>query len=543
MERDREADLATLHAVHAAATGNEFAKAAALARPALESGLEHPLLYNVLALRLEQEARLPEAVALLRRGAERFPSDVGIRNALGLCLLRLERPGEALAQFDALLAVSPDLAFAHTNRGAALLGTGALAKAEQSYRRALELDPKQVVAMTGIANIAVRRGVYDLGRIWAEQALAVAPDFPDAIVSLAGARLGEGAAADAVAHLERLLADSRLIGAERAHANGLRGDALDALGRTEEAFAAYTLCNEELRRQYAPRYAGGQTALGYVRALGSYFETAQAGDWRLPPAPGGAAAPARGHVFVLGFPRSGTTLLEVALEGQPQMVSAGENELLIDGIHEFMGDPAGLDRLSRAGASDLERLRAAYWGRAADAGADPAGRVFIDKHPLNTLKLPLIVRLFPGAKILFAYRDPRDVVLSCFRRRFQMSAPMYELLTLEGAARFYDATMTLADRLVPYLPSAPRHVRYETLVADFDAEMQGLCRFLDIEWTTQMRDFGARTRARTHATPSTAQLARGLDAGGIGAWRRYAEPMAPVLPLLEPWVTRYGYGP
>jgi tetratricopeptide (TPR) repeat protein len=543
MGRDRDADLATLRAVHAAASGGDYARAAALAGPALESGLEHPLLYNVLALQLEQAGQLEEAASLLRRAVARFPTDVGARNALGLCLLRLDRPAEALGEFDALLGQEPGLPFAHASRGMALLGLGALTRAEQSYRRALELDPNQGVAMAGLANIAVRRGLHRDARAWAEKARAAVPGFPDAIMSLAGAHLGEGAAGLAVTELEALLADPRLAGVDRAYANGLLGDALDVLDRPADAFAAYARCNAELERCYAGRYASGERALESVRAMAAYFAGARPEDWQRSAVAGGDPSPVRGHLFVLGFPRSGTTLLEVALEGHPQAVSLGENELLIDGVREFLGGPAALERLSQAGPETLARLRQAYWARAVEAGADSAGHLFIDKHPLNTLKLPLIAKLFPEARVVFAYRDPRDVVLSCFRRRFQMSAPIYELLTLEGAARFYDAVMGLAERLDTILPTATRRVCYETLVADFDREMQSLCAFLGIEWTAQMRDFALRTRERAHATPSTAQLARGLDASGVGGWRRYAAQLAPVLPLLEPWVRRFGYPP
>jgi Tfp pilus assembly protein PilF len=541
MTRDREADLATLRAVHGAAERGDFPRAAALAGPALEAGLEHPLLYNVVAIGFERAQQVSKAALLLESGVARFPADVGLRNALGLCLLRLERPAEAQVQFDALLATEPALPFAHASRGTALQAQGQLAGAEQSYRRALELDPRQAVAMAGLAAVAVRRGLYRGARVWADQALALLPGYPDAVMSLAAAELGDGAAERAVKRLEALVADTRLGRLERAYANGLLGDALDALDEPAQAYVAYARCNEELHAVYAAEFGSGTSALAAVREMTAYFEGARPEDWRSSLRMSPDAAAVRGHVFILGFPRSGTTLLEVALEGHPGAVSLGENELLIDGVREFMAGGDGLERLARAEPAVLERLRMAYWARAAEAGAVSRDCVFIDKHPLNTLKLPLIARLFPAARVVFAFRDPRDVVLSCFRRRFQMSAPMYELLSLESAARFYDAVMTLVARMDVVLPSVTRRVRYEGLVADFDGEMRRLCTFLDLEWSGAMREFAARTQARASATPSTAQLARGLDSGGIGGWRRYRAALAPVLPVLEPWVQRFGY--
>jgi hypothetical protein len=245
-------------------------------------------------------------------------------------------------------------------------------------------------------------------------------------------------------------------------------------------------------------------------------------------------------VFLMGFPRSGTTLLEVVLDGHPDVVSLEEHELLAEGVLAYMREPLDLEPLAAASDADLAVLRQAYWDGVARGGAAVKGRVFIDKHPLNTLKLPLIARLFPDAKILFAIRDPRDVVLSCYRRRFKMNPAMYQMLTLDGAARFYATAMQFAAAAQPLLGLAWREVRYERVMADFTGEMRSLCDFLGIGWTDEMGSFAARVKQREHSTPSTAQLARGLDRSGLGHWRHYAGPLETVSGVLAPWIARYG---
>ena len=186
-------------------------------------------------------------------------------------------------------------------------------------------------------------------------------------------------------------------------------------------------------------------------------------------------------------------------------------------------------------------LREAYWRRVRQAGAKLDTRVFIDKHPLNTLKLPLIARLFPDARILVCRRDPRDVVLSCFRRRFLMNPHMYQLLSLPGAAAFYAATMSVAGRAQEVWALNQLVVSHEALVGDFEANSRLVCDFLGLRWTPALSDVAARIKDRSIATPSGAQLARGLNAEGIGQWRRYLTHLTPVLPLLQPWVERFGY--
>jgi tetratricopeptide (TPR) repeat protein len=545
--RDPKADHATLSAVHAAAQRGAHAEAAAMAEAALADGLEHPLVFNVAALNLEMQGRVSEAQQLLQRAVTKAPDDLGSRNALGLCLLRLERPAEALAQFDAILRQNASLPFVHTSRGNALLALGAIGDAEAGFQRALDLDASQGVALAGLARISASRGAHREARERAEKALAVLPGFPDAVMSLAAAELGERQVNRAEIRLRALLTDARLAPLERAYATGLLGDVLDAKSLPEEAFAGYTSCNEQLQRIFAARFSDGPNALDYARALTHYFE-------RVPPRdsaaesssadPSSADSPhPAGHVFLLGFPRSGTTLLEVVLEGHPDVVSLEESELLIDSVREFMRGPSDLDRMMRADAKSLEPLRSEYWRMVADAGVSVAGKVFVDKHPLNTLKLPLIARLFPQAKILFACRDPRDVVLSCFRHRFQMSAPIFELLSLQGAARYYDAVMALAVCVTTAFKLNICLVRHEDVVTEFTREMKRICAYLNIEWVPSMGDFALRTRVREVLTPSTAQLVRGLNTEGLGQWRRYQAELSPVLPMLEPWVKRFYYGP
>ena len=328
---------------------------------------------------------------------------------------------------------------------------------------------------------------------------------------------------------------------QKGAAGALLGDALDAQGRTQEAFDVYARVGDDMRRLYAPSFQGEASALHAVRWIGDYFDAATQAPWgesRAIPLSHGSA---REHVFLLGFPRSGTTLLEQVLAGHPGVEALPEAEALIDGVRAFMSRPSGLDHLAGAADAELRPFREAYWRRVREAGGRPQDKVFIDKHPLNTLKLPLIVRLFPQARILFARRDPRDVVLSCFRRWFRISAPTYELLTLEGAAAFYDAAMGLAARLNELTRLDLYAASHERMVEDFDEETARICAFLRLDPAGVQRDFGARIRERAVATPSAAQLARGLNAEGVGHWRRYEAQMQPVLPMLDPWVRRFGY--
>jgi tetratricopeptide (TPR) repeat protein len=545
MPRDLNTDMQTLHTVLTLAQNRDFERAAALAEKTLTSGFEHPLLLNVMATRLEQLGRFEDSLHLLERAVALAPGDVGARNALSMVLQRLDRPAEALEHVDHLIKLNPSLSFAHANKGNALISLGLLARARQSHLRALELEPGNFIAMAALGSIATHRGAHAEAKRWAEQTLAASPGFPDAVLSLAAAELAGGGIARAESLLQGLIMDSRAGPSDRARASGLLGDVLDAAARYTEAFDAYRTCNEALR-QIHRRFAAGPGMPAYVAALTAALGDAGSDRWPSRAAPAPPDYPAtcgepREHVFLLGFPRSGTTLLEVVLDGHPEVASLEEHELLTVGVRQFMREPVNLQPLLDADEKQLTAPRAAYWDGVRRAGVDVAGKVFVDKHPLNTLKLPLIARLFPRARILFACRDPRDVVLSCFRRRFAMNPAMYELLTLSGAADFYAAVMAFAARARAILGLDWRTVRYESLVGDFQREILSLCDFLHLEPVAAMGEFAGRVQARDRATPSTAQLARGLTHSAIETWRHYEEPLTAILPMLDPWVERLGY--
>ncbi|WP_293458060.1 tetratricopeptide repeat-containing sulfotransferase family protein [Phenylobacterium sp.] len=540
--RDAEADRRRLAEIQAAAQARDFPRAVALAEEAFKAGIIHPMVLNLAALKAEQDGRFDDALAVLQEAIALAPDDIGARNAMGLVLTRIERYAEALAVFDGVVKLQPGFAGAHCARGASLEAMGRLKEAEAAYRHARDLQPENLGALQGLANLLSRRGAHAEARPLAEAVLEAEPNFPDAVMVLAAADAAEGHGERAQRRLELLVGDDRLTPQQRALAQGQLGDVLDAQNLPAEAFQAYAACNMGLWRAYAPVHGEGVGALEFARAMLEELEAIPADAWAASP---GSGAPAEGapraHVFLLGFPRSGTTLLEQVLASHPDVEALEERETLTEAQRAFLREPAGLGRLAIAGEAELQPLREAYWARVRAEGAEPAGKVFVDKHPLNTFRLPLILKLFPDAKILFARRDPRDVVLSCYRRRFAMSGSAYQLLTLPGAAGYYDAAMRLAERLEPAMAPRTLVVRHETLVDDFDAASREVCDFLGLGWTEAMRDFTAQARDRAVATPSGAQLSKGLSAEGVGAWRRYRDQLAPVMATLAPWAERYGY--
>jgi tetratricopeptide (TPR) repeat protein len=537
---DREAAAARLRAVGEAIRAQDMGRAIALAVAALAAGDEHPAFLNLRALQHEEAGRFDQALADLEAAERLSPGDFTLPNAQGLTLARMNRNHEAIAAFDRALALNPDFAPAWFNRGCALEPVGELVAARAAYERALQIDPHHPEAAAHLARLATRRADFASARTLAEQALALRPGQPTAELSLAAADLGEGAAALAVTRLRTLLARADIGPLDRALAEGQLGDALDAARDYPQAFTAYAASSASLLRLNAARFTGPGVS-DMLRWIDDYFAGASKGAWVSHAQSAPPLEEARALVFLTGFPRSGTTLMEQVLAAHPDAAALEERETLVSALRAYLRNSATLDNLARAGEDELAAHRRAYWDVVRGAGVDPTGKVFIDKNPFNTSKLPLVAKLFPQAKVLFALRDPRDVVFSCFRRRFGMNGSTFEFLTLDGAARAYDLTMRLRERFHGLLGLAWHDLSYEQMVADFEGERRKVFEFVGLDPDAVVADATLSARRGAVATASGAQVGRAVYGEGVGQWRRYAVEMSPVAEILSPWIARFGY--
>lgn len=162
----------------------------------------------------------------------------------------------------------------------------------------------------------------------------------------------------------------------------------------------------------------------------------------------------------------------------------------------------------------------------------------------NGLWLPLIARVFPGARVILALRHPCDACLSCTMQNFATNAAMASFHTLDHAAQTYAAVMGLLDTWVADFPRAVHRIRYEDLVADLEAEARRLLAYLGVGWNPAVLEPARRARARRIInTPSYHQVVRPIYRSALARWERYGEAFAPLLPRLAPFIRGYGYAP
>jgi len=248
-------------------------------------------------------------------------------------------------------------------------------------------------------------------------------------------------------------------------------------------------------------------------------------------------------VFLVGFPRSGTTLLDQLLDSHPA-IQVIEEQPMIDIIKNSIaqlpdGYPGALPALSDA---DLIALRDAYFKLLDRRAETTPGQLVIDKFPLNLTHLPLILNLFPDARILLAIRHPCDVVLSCFMQPFNANNAMENFHSVKECAFMYEQVMGLWFRYRELFDFNHMMIRYEDVITEFGVQTDTLFSFLDLEVHDEVGNFSqhARNRGRI-ATPSYNQVSRPIYKDAMYRWKKYRQYLEPELPRLNRFIDAFGY--
>lgn len=513
-----------------------------------------------LGVLLTRQLNPDQAVPHLRRAAALLPDNPLPRIELARALADAGRPDEAEAALAGIAAKGPvvsELARIRARlaevQAAAGRGETSLAAA-YAQARALPYDPAVRVAIARLEDLLERPEAAEAAL---REALALDPDCAPALLALADlaeranrldeleALLDRASAAGIPPAETRLLTgklhfrrgdfDTALAAAQAAPETADGGARAELIGRIRDregdAASAFTAFGEMNR-------AGAGAVDGAARMAGDYRASiARAAEmvtpdwyrsWQARPAP----------AFMLGFPRSGTTLIDTMLAGH-RGVAVVEEKPVLEAAARALGSFGGLAGL---GPAEVATLRARYFEALDALAPEAAGRLAIDKLPLGISHLPLIHRLFPEARIIFVERHPCDVVLSGFMTRFDPHDGMANFLALEDIAQLYDATMTLWRNCRAVFPLNVQVVRYEKVLADPEAELRRLAAFLGLDWDAALLDHQVTARGRGHvATPSYAQITEPLYTRARGRWTRYREQLAPVLPVLAPWCAAMGY--
>jgi Flp pilus assembly protein TadD len=526
---------------------------------------EPEALWILSRLRLAQ-GRIEAVVALVRRILAINPGDVRATQDLALRVMTSGAAIEAEKQARAAVRMAPFDPQSHVVMGMVLTEALKPQTAEVHYRRALALSgQRDPIVLANFAlclrmqgRLAEARALYEESHAAAPQEFQILFDWAkleeadrqftraEDLITQAD-RLAPGHAglrllrAVLLSRQDRPRAALDLLGdgdAATLGADGLlfKGRLLDRLGRTDAAFAAF----DAARAAGKPVYEAAAAARLADRLRG-FFTAAHLAS--LPRAPRHLDQPQ--PVFILGFPRSGTTLVEQTLTATQAIAAGGELPLVWELTHAMprlldspLSYPDALAELWMGDKTDaLETLRDHYLRRARQFGIGPAPSRFTDKMPLNEMHLGLIGLLFPDAPLIHVIRHPLDVVLSVYANR--LTHGFHCAASLDSAARHYALIADLVDHYRAQMRLNYLAVRYEDLVLDQETQVRRMLEFVGVTFEAAHLRF--HENPRRAPTASYAQVTEKLHDRALGRWRRYRVPLAPIIPILRPVIERLGY--
>jgi tetratricopeptide (TPR) repeat protein len=503
----------------------------------------------------------PRAAQISEQVARAMPAAAEAWFILGMALAETGHVGHALAQVQRAVDLVPDNAEYTAQLARLLIQLHRDAQARVVAARAATLPTDDPMVLDTIGCVMARLGDHGAALPLFERAVRAQPDTLSFRFNYASSLGFFGRTAQAAEHYEAMIARDPVNGTAHHGLAGLRkatpGD--NHLARIEAAIPAARDHAERVRLHYAAAkehedlgasgaaFAHLDTAnrahsarIGYRAQTDAVLAEALRAAFAQPDYFAGAGLADAAPIFVVGLPRTGTTLVDRILDAHPMVRSLGELQAMPLAVKRLSNSPSRLildaQTIAGAGTVDPRDVALAYLTQAqaqTGAQADVApGTVLLDKFPLNYLYIGHIARAFPWARIVCLRRHPLDSVWSNYKHLFALNSPYYGYsYDLLDTARYYAQFAELMAFWRTAFPEQVMELTYETLIEDQEGQTRRLLAHCQLPWDQACLDFHNRSGAV--ATPSAQQVRRPLNRDSIGRWRDYAAPMVPVVQYLR----------
>ena len=495
---------------------------------------------------LRDRGDLKPALASYRTALQIKPGDPDVVFNMATVLRGLGELNAAEKLFRQLVEVSPKDHTAHSNLGGVLFRLNRTEEAIDCFRQALELRPAFVEAHDNLCEVLEKTNQTDELRKAVAHAITVCRPN-DIRIAIRQAQLLRRD--DDLEGARKILSGVEKFHTAQAQLNSaywyLRGDICDRLDDAQTAYKAFVEANI-----WAAKAVGGHGLEPdrFIRKLDDLQAAYK--SVRRPARPETAAQPdshldAPKLVFLIGFPRSGTTLLDTVLLSHSRISVIEEKPMVQEMVRLAASWQSGeLPNHEDLSGEQVKELRKTYMTRLEQHLPDPVGDgdLVIDKLPLNIVEAGLISKVFPDARFLLVLRHPCDCVLSCFMQDFRLNNAMANFLDLKSTAQCYDKVMSLWTTYTGALHLPVHTVKYEQIVDDLEETVSEVLGFLGLDWEETMADYKATAVERKRiGTPSYHQVVQPIYSRATGRWRRYRAHMVTVLPTLLKWAEIHGY--
>ena len=561
--------------------------------------------YNSLGIALKAEGKLKDAEEIFRKALSLEPSSHALHVNLGNTLQELNRIDDAVENYRKAILLKPDCAETHfnlanslqraeqysesvtvykkaidlnpkhevvfNNLGLALSKLELLKEAETQYKNALKLMPNYYEALLNIGNLHYALQKFDKAEEDYQKAIAIQPNNADAYLNLCEMYEKTNKLIDVLSVVEKvrdkvsrkkdefLLFEAfvlfrqdrfQFVGEIISKINPyklsenrksvffkLKADFLHQQNFFDGAFEAYENMNNIVKNSaeyqlcLPDEYYDAQKRKIYeIESLQKHLKLRRSiqAKWFQP-------------VFLIGFPRSGTTLLDTILRSHSG-IDVVEEQPLVSKMMEKFGSDKSISNIEAIDLKSAKALSDIYRHELEKSIDIHENKLVVDKLPLNILSIPIITKVFPDAKFILALRHPLDCVLSCWMQNFTLNDSMANMVDLVRIVDFYCTVMEMLKLCEQRYSIDVHPIRYEDLVIDFKETTSNILNFLGLSWEDQLMDYQktALSRAKIN-TPSYSQVVKPIYETAAYRWKKYEDHLQPHKTNLARWINEFGY--
>ena len=492
---------------------------------------------------MQVQKRFPAAAKAYQQAIKLDPTALDSRFNLGVCLQQQGKFDAAVEAYRKLLASRPDHLKACINMAAALGAAGHLDEAIEAFQQAFSLRPHDPEIGYRLALALEQTHRLQQARTVLVNILEHSPNH--AAASLLLARLERRAGElDASRHRLQAINMTGMAADMTSRIHTETGRVLEQLGEFGDAFDSYARAQASIHDTQGAMSLRASGWLEHVASLRQGITANRVATWSNSPPPS-IANDGPPPVFLIGHPRSGTTLVEQVLGAHQRFATNDERPVLrnlADRFRQTHGEHNWITALDTLSEDELQSLRTTYRQAGAQQARDPAEGVrLIDKNPLNLVEMAFARRIFPDALIIMLLRDPRDVCLSCYTQLFRLNSAMAWFTSLTDTARHYAAVMDLWQHYQAVLGLNILEFRYEDFVKNLEGHSRDMFAFLDEDWDANVLHYHEQSRQHYISTPSYEGVTSAPYSSSIGRWRNFSSQLQPVIPVLQPYVNLFGY--
>ncbi|MCU7836158.1 MAG: tetratricopeptide repeat protein [gamma proteobacterium symbiont of Taylorina sp.] len=487
---------------------------------------------------LNELGRLKDAVEIYNKAIHLKPDCAVVYNNKGNALKALGQLRQAVMSYNKAVQLNPYSVEAYYNLGIVLDELGENNEAVESYDKAIQLKPDYVEAYSNLCEIYEKRNMFFELKSLLQRAQEVLQKKEPSILYWRAQFASRENRLEDMRDLLELIVPEKLPQNLKQSYSELLAKTYDKLNLFVKAFAQFEFTNEITRKSYLVEQLNANHYLNRIGLLSKSWSTTDKIKWLEK----NTIVKQQSLVFLVGFPRSGTTLLDTILRTHPD-VSVVEEKAMVGVMMSHLKELSTPEFLTDLDDEQLDQLRNLYYKELySHVRLDTQCKLIIDKFPLNIVDAGLIHRVFPDAKFILVLRHPCDCVLSCFMQNFKLNDAMENFLTLEGSAKLYDSVMSLWSEYNRMLDLKLGVIKYEDLIQDLQATTEPLLKFLGLDWDDNLLNYQETALSRGKInTPSYNQVTQKLYTQANGRWKNYHEQMKDVIPLLDPWIEKFGY--